>query len=342
MATTYNRLLDSLPSIGHWCSGRESKLFVVVEDWFDRREDVLELQGTYRKSGIQAFFIEPFDRTHSTSQSHFMVLTRMVEESGPETEWFGLLDDDTFYPHLAPLSDALGAFDHTQDMYVGGLAEDFGSIQNFGIMAYGGAGAYLSAALAKKLGTVDQAVQCLQESPPNLGDIIIRDCVYHHSRARMTVLPGFYQHDLLGDLRGFFESGVDPLNLHHWKSWYHAPVVEMATATKFCGNCFLQRWRFGNDTILSNGYSVSVYSEGLDTIDLSKMEHTWGKLYGDQDPRYDYILGSLRDMVSEDRRKTYYLKDTEISGDTMRQLYLRKGDHRSGELDEVVELIWRK
>lgn len=37
------------------------------------------------------------------------------------------------------------------------------------------------------------------------------------------------------DMRGFFESGVEPLNLHHWKSWYHEPVVEMAKATAFCG-----------------------------------------------------------------------------------------------------------
>ncbi|KAI1849161.1 hypothetical protein JX265_012795 [Neoarthrinium moseri] len=342
MATTYSRLIDSLPSIAHWSSGRESKLIVVVEDWVERNDDVLELQGMYRKSGVKAFFIQPFDKTHSTSQSHFMVLTRMVEESGPETKWFGLLDDDTFYPHLTPLSEALGSLDHTRDMYVGGLAEEFGSIKNFGIMAYGGAGAYLSAALAKKLGTLDQATQCLQESPPNLGDIILRDCVYHHSRARLTVLPGFYQHDLLGDLRGFFESGVQPLNLHHWKSWYHEPVVAMAAATNFCGSCFLQRWRFGHDTVLSNGYSIGVYSEGLDAIDLSKMERTWGQIYGDEDPRYEYILGSLRDKVGEDQRKTYHLKDTEIRRGTMRQLYLRKGDPKASQPDEVIELIWRR
>jgi len=40
---------------------------------------------------------------------------------------------------------------------------------------------------------------------------------------------------MFDDMRGFFESGVEPLNLHHWKSWYYEPVLEMAKATAFCG-----------------------------------------------------------------------------------------------------------
>lgn len=119
-----------------------------------------------------------------------MVLVRMVEESGPETKWFCLLDDDTFFPHLEPLSDALSRIDHTSDAYVGALSEDFPSVQTFGLMAYGGAGVYLSAHLARKLGQPELAAACMQESPPHLGDIIIRDCVYHHSKAKLTRLPG--------------------------------------------------------------------------------------------------------------------------------------------------------
>lgn len=190
MATTYSRLRDSIVPITHWASGRESKLIVIVQDWTEEVYRIIELESVYQERGVNATFIQPYDEAHTTSQSHFRVLTRMVEESGPDTKWFGLLDDDTFFPNLEPLSEALGAMDHTRELYVGALSEDFAAVKNFGIMAYGGAGAYLSVQLAKKLGDPTEADRCLSEYTPEFGDIIIRDCVYQHSSARLTVLPG--------------------------------------------------------------------------------------------------------------------------------------------------------
>ncbi|KAF7538036.1 hypothetical protein G7054_g3212 [Neopestalotiopsis clavispora] len=341
MATTYDRLRDSIGPITHWASGRESKLVVIVQDWTEHVYRIIELQGIYRERGVNATFIQPYDEGHTTSQSHFKVLTKMVEESGPETKWFGLLDDDTFFPSLQPLSAGLGNFDHTKEVYVGALSEDFASVKNFGVMAYGGAGAYLSAQLAKNIGNPEESDLCLSQYSPEFGDIIIRDCVYQHSSARLTILPGLYQHDLGGNARGFFESGSDPLNLHHWKTWYHEPVVAMAAATNFCGNCFLQRWVFGSNTVLSNGYSITVYPGGLDEIDLNKMEHTWVTFSSDHDSRYEYVLGALRDAVPDEERITYFLKDTEIHGGIMRQLYVRERVEDSDLADEVIELVWR-
>lgn len=192
MATTYDRLNmpETMESIEHWAAGTGSKWFVMVEDYTKRPAETLALQAVYRDRDIEANFIAPLSDATSTSQNHFLVLTQMVKESGPEAKWFGLLDDDTFFPHLEPLSTALGRLDHTVDMYVGTLSEDFGSVRNFGIMAYGGAGAYLSVHLAKKIGAVEQAVACLDEAPENLGDIVLRNCVYHHSRAKLTPLHG--------------------------------------------------------------------------------------------------------------------------------------------------------
>ncbi|RYP75779.1 hypothetical protein DL770_007346 [Monosporascus sp. CRB-9-2] len=342
MATTFNRLRESLAHIAHWCSGRGTKIIVIIVDWDDRYREISSLLEEFHRQDIEATFFKPLNESHTTSQSHFMVLTQMVRESGRETKWFGLLDDDTFFPHLKPLSDALAKLDHTREMYVGGLAEDFGSIRNFGLMAYGGAGAYLSAPLARKLGDLEQATKCIHETPPDFGDVIIRDCIYHHSKTKLTWLPGLYQHDLTGDLSGFFESGVEPLNLHHWNSWYKEPVTKMAATTKFCGGCFLQRWRFGKDTVFSNGYSIVKYRHGLENLDLNKMEHTFGAVYGDVDPQYDFTIGPLRDRVGDDEKKSYRLVDTEISNDIMRQLYIFRGNREAGTPDEVVELVWVK
>lgn len=190
MATEYKRLAESLETISHWASGHGSLLVVVVEDHKKHKEEVSDLQQQFIERDINAVFVPPFASNHTMSQSHFMVLNKMLAEAGPETKWFGLLDDDTFFPHLAPLSAALGSLDHeNKDLYVGGLAEEWGEISRFGLMAFGGAGAYLSAHLARKIGSMNLALQCLKESPPELGDVLIRDCVFRHSGARLTVLP---------------------------------------------------------------------------------------------------------------------------------------------------------
>lgn len=341
VATKHERLNDSLESIAHWAANRQCKLVAIVDDYETQGADrVFQLQDEYRKSGVEATFVKPLNDSHMTSQLHFMVLTAMVEESDPKTEWFGFIDDDTFFPHLKPLSNALGKLDHTTDIYVGALAEDFQSVKNFGIMAYGGAGAYLSARLARKLGAPSIAEQCVQIEPIGFGDILISHCVYRYSRAKLTSLPGLYQHDFTGNPSGFFESGAEALNFHHWKSWYHEPVTKMAAATNFCGNCFLQRWRFGSDTVFSNGYSISLYRSGVAHLELDKMEHTFDKIYEDSDPHYEFTIGPLRDEVAQGEKKSYHLVDTEIRDGTMRQLYIWKGDGEGGELDEVIELVW--
>ncbi|KAI0469915.1 hypothetical protein GGR56DRAFT_154947 [Xylariaceae sp. FL0804] len=344
IATAYDRLLDpaTLESIAHWCAGTEAKLVALVVDYHAFGGDVARLERKYRNAGIDAVFVEPFDPAHSTAQSHFMVLASMVEQSGPDTEWFGLLDDDTFFPHLAPLAKALDHLDEGEDMFVGALSEDFSAVQVYGMQAFGGAGAYLSAPLARKLGAVQQARQCFEEFPTDQGDLLLRDCVFNHSKAKLTILNGLHQHDMLHDLRGFFESGIQPLNMHHWKSWYHEPVVEMARVVKFCRDCFLQRWRFGGDTLLANGYSISTYRPGLlDALDLDKMELTFDQIDAGTEPRWEYTFGQMREKVGDDDRKTYYLKASEVADGVMRQLYVYKGKHGQGEVDEVVEMVWK-
>ncbi|RYO82098.1 hypothetical protein DL762_006785 [Monosporascus cannonballus] len=338
VATSYERLNDSIPAFAHWLSGTRSKLIASVTDIQEKnRTEMGYLQDKFQASGIDSVMVKPLDPEFKTSQNHFGVLKDMVEYSGPETQWFALLDDDTFFPNLKPLSDALAKLDHTKDAYVGTLSEDFSSIRNWGYMAFGGAGAYLSAPLAVKL--AEKVFECIKESSLSEGDVITRECVYTKSKAKLTIMPGLYQQDIQGDASGFFEAGLRPINLHHWKSWFKAPVTAMAKAADFCGDCFLQRWRLGNDTVLSNGYSVARYRDGLDAVDLTTLEGTFDKLDGD----FDFSIGPFRKPYPKKRKKSYKLLDAEITqrGD-LRQLYVWKGNETLGELDEVVEMIWQK
>ncbi|KAI0021702.1 glycosyltransferase family 31 protein [Xylariomycetidae sp. FL0641] len=338
VATDYARLNDSIPSFAHSLADSQAQLVAVVTDATQRLPGEMEmLTSAFAMAGINATLVKPIDDSFTTSQNHFTVLTNMLEVSTAATQWYGLLDDDTFFPNLKPLSDGLATVDHTKDAYVGALSEDFSHVRLFGFMAFGGAGAYLSAPLARKLG--DQAFKCLVEATSHEGDIIIRDCVYTNSKAKLTLLPGLYQQDTKGDVSGFFEAGFRPLCLHHWKSWYDAPVEQMSLAAHYCGDCFLQRWRFGTDTVFSNGFSIVEYPDGLDMVDLNYVEGTWEQASRE----FDYSIGPLRPPFPPQMKHSYRLMDAEMTGDGgLRQLYIREGNPEAGELDKVVELIWEK
>lgn len=335
VATSSERLRDSITAFAHWLSGTRATLVAAVIDSADRsREEMEELEAQMRAAGIDAHVVGSHSQDYI---AHFAVLEDMMDYSGPETKWFGLLDDDTFYPSLKPLSNALAQLDHTTDVYAGTLSEDWDQVRIWGYMAYGGAGAFLSAPLANKL--ADNLYDCIVGSSAQQGDILIRECVYTRSKAKLTVVPRLYQLDFADDVSGFFEAGLRPLNLHHWKTWFDAPVVEMAQAADFCGDCFLQRWRFGNDTVLTNGYSIAIYRDGLKAVDLDTIEGTWHKYTHD----FDWSIGPLRRPLSREEKQSFRLLESDITpqGD-LRQIYIWKGNNSIGELDEVVEMIWKR
>ncbi|KAH7027546.1 uncharacterized protein B0I36DRAFT_327315 [Microdochium trichocladiopsis] len=381
VSTDLVRLNGSLPAFEHWLANSGSKLIAVVTDYSKQtQENITMIENKFRKSGILATFVKPLSADFTVSQNHFAVLVDLVNHSDDNTKWFGLIDDDTFMPDMWPFADALATLDHTEDVYVGQLSEDFQAVRFFGFMAFGGAGAYFSAPLARKL--APKALKCIHEASSGEGDIIIRDCVYSHSKAKLTMLDGLWQQDMKDDVSGFFEAGIKPLVLHHWKSWYHEPMADMALASKFCGDCFLQRFRFEQDTVFTSGYSIVTYPKGMSEVNLDLMEGTW--LQAGRD--YDFSVGPLRDRLPKDRKKSYKLKHAEITPKgELRQLYVYRtdrvteepkpeeddekkdplslatessdGDHedggkpkqplypnfgvgKDGALDEVIELIW--
>jgi hypothetical protein len=156
-----------------------------------------------------------------------------------------------------------------------------------------------------------------------------------------------------GDMSGFYESGRLPMSLHHWKSWHQAPVDKMVKISEFCGSCFLQRFAFGSDTVLTNGYSIVQYSAGLESVDLNKMEGSWEGAKG-----FDWSLSPMRAKMDRRLKKSYHLVDTEVIGKNIRQIYIHRveddipgpGEKSSDSKnpppkieerkDEVIELLW--
>jgi hypothetical protein len=336
ITTSYDRIYGALGPFTHWLSGSDARLVVLVIDaHYNPKANLTALSEQFASHRINASFITPHKSSYTTAQNHFAIVRDLVHEASPLTKWIGILDDDTFFPSLYSLSRTLDKYDHKVPAYLGALSEDFKAVKKYGIMAFGGAGLFISVPLARSLEPLIET--CLSESISRDGDTILRDCTYNHSKARLTQVPGLFQQDMRDDPSGFFESGTRPLSLHHWRSWYKSPVQKMAAVVGLCGDCFLQRWRFGQDTIFTNGYSIAVYRDGTKNLALDKTEATWL----DADPEFEFSIGPLRRKMDKTEKKTYKLAYVEVlESGAFRQVYVYKDHREKDPIDEVMELLW--
>ena len=180
------------------------------------------------------------------------------------------------------------------------------------------------------------------------------ECVYKYSRTKLTPISELHQFDLGGDVSGIYESGRLPLSLHHWKrGWWDErdgpafPIAPMHLIYDICGDCFLQRWLFDDDVILSNGYSVASYPTGALSkfkpgMGLDKVESTWLPLKvvdKSVNKGTDHDVGPDRPKLELEKDKIQYrfLDAVKVEGG-IRQFYHHYG--LEGELDTVLELFW--
>jgi hypothetical protein len=339
VATTLSRLQDSAPQISHWMSGTGALFLAIVVDESVTDDSLTSLEWLYDSHDINLTAIRPWNSSFNVNEQHFAILRDLNDYSSQETQWAAIIDDDTFFPSSYSITQLLASYDPTVPAYIGGLSESQGAVDYFGVMAYGGAGVFMSMALVQQLDI--HVEDCLAESFTREGDGMLSGCIYNHTQTALTAIPGLHQLDMRGDLSGFYESGAFPLSLHHWKSWHKAPVDKMAKITDFCGECFLQRWRFDGDTILVNGYSISVYQDGISQTDLDLMEGTWEAAMG-----YENTMGKMRDKVENGKKKSYRLIDAEEVDGNLRQVFVHHGssdldeDGKEEAMDEVVEIWW--
>lgn len=384
IATSSERLKIAKPHFAHWMAKSGSPLIALLtdrpnEESGQTQEDLEAEQSTtwpaliddFAAAGIQLLLVRPHDPAQSVPQSHMMVILDMLAhvrarrmasseyaDSGAadlahnDTAWLGILDDDTFLPAIEPLSAALAAHDHSRPAYLGDLSESFAATR-FGMAAFGGAGIFLSVPLAEEL--EPHLGGCLSGRG---GDMQLMECVHDHTHARLERVKGLQQQDMHGDMDGFFESGWRFLTLHHWKSWYSAPVLDMARVALVCGGCFLQRWRFpdfgssaqnrtevgawesgdGTDSskaevVFTNGYSIVRYPNGAP--ELSRMEGTWE---GAEGKDYRWSLGPIRPKLGREDKTTWRLVESMMDekNGALTQIYVLKDELGT---DEVIELV---
>ena len=279
----------------------------------------------------------------------------------PDSEnkkYFALVDDDTFFPYMGELLRTLSRFNPDKEHYIGTFTErtDW-MIGNKAPFAYGGGGIFLTKPVASKIANLP----CLELDEQgrykiggDQGDRLLYNCLHEYTDVTLTYLPDLHQEDQFGDASGFYESGQQPLSLHHYKSWHQLHPDRTHIVADACGeDCVLQRFQFNDNFIISNGYSIAEYPYGID-FDPLQVEGTFN--YGDDtDPEFgevvfSYSFGQLRKSLNKTGRKRQWeLLAAKKDGDARaKQIYLkRRGDSRwrkegepGPERDSIVVLTW--
>jgi hypothetical protein len=331
VATTLERLNASLDAFSHWASGTNTKIIAIIEPHPNPSHLV-------ERASDLGFKLTIIESDEDFLERYFSLVQVLFTHREERTRWVGLIDDDTFFPSMSNLVSRLSSYDTTKSLYIGAVTEDMAQMYQWGYMAYGGAGIFLSIPLLRELNNVYDECKAIRDS----GDRKVATCIYDHTSAKLSWEQGLHQLDLDGDPSGFYESGRPlPLSLHHWKSWHQVDMVGLSALSSVCGEaCMLRRWRLSDGWFLVNGFSLVKYSSPLMPGDFS-MEQTWqNSVYG----RPDGFAHSLAPLRPRDEGKiSFRVRGTirDEQSHVVQQFYVHKPPDDTGDPDQVLEVVWR-
>ncbi|KAF3012029.1 hypothetical protein E8E14_007627 [Neopestalotiopsis sp. 37M] len=326
----------------------------------DAEEDqILEAKSTLDQRGIDVDVYHSDSRMEMAVRYLTLVPTLYNHPERPYKKWLVSCDDDTFFPSVHALTKKFEQYDPSEMLYIGTLSEDVNNVDRHGSQAFGGAGVFLSVPLAAQITNdydtckTDEKIREANSGWGPQGDILLRKCIYENTDVRLSVMRGLYQLDLYGDPSGFYESGIKPISLHHFKGggWHSALPWQYTKIAHICGeDCTLQRFQTSDDFIISTSFSVVQYPEGVN-FNLAQMERTFAAAPQDKGWNLDYVFDPQRPSLLKTGRKiSWDLQEARVNADnTVSQIYVRKGDdwrwvdrneQPMNKKDGIIELVW--
>ena len=351
VATTLKRIEESLPTFSRWLSNTGSPLVALLVDQTDLRnvdiqEDLDRTQAQAKALGIELIFeaYHPTFDFDSEGLKNFGLATVLDKNRREETRWFGIIDDDTFFLSLQRMLENLGPYSPDLPWYIGALTEGHTRVAKEGFKAWGGAGFFVSPPLMKTL--AEHAIEC---TPLDkfFGDLLWRDCIQAVTSptVHLTEMRGLNQIDMWHDISGWYEAGFSPiLTVHHWKSWHFYPVAVGHIVTDVAGpDSFLQRYQFGNQTVLTNGFSIAEYPYGMPDLNLVELTMTEDVNIVRPPPELEFhhSMGHTRPALQLGRDKIQWRFEYAVktSESVVRQFYTKRID--DDREVSIIEIDWR-
>ncbi|KAG8532009.1 uncharacterized protein KY384_003645 [Bacidia gigantensis] len=354
LLTTLPNLEIAIPQLRRWLSKLDGQLLAILTEEEHNgthrtssaeADKVAHLHSHMQELGMNVRILEASDFS-SSSRVDSLSLVKTLYENRNNAQWMGLIDDDTFFPSVSALVSILSRRNPEEKHYIGGLPEGFRDVMHYGLAGHIGAGVFISMPLAQTM--ANSYEHCTQVTQNSIEQRKIMECINELSEIKLAYERSLYPLNLTGDLSGFFESGRLPTSLHNWKPTstskdiYDLPLAHQIA--DICQECFLQRWRFNDDIILTNGYSISRYRKDfLKDIRLDRMEHTMDDVAtheASNNAGLDHSLGPTRPKLSPNEGKAQHrLIQSKVVDGGLRQSYYHQG--LDGGVDGLLELFWR-
>ncbi|KAI9603941.1 hypothetical protein H4Q26_003550 [Puccinia striiformis f. sp. tritici PST-130] len=262
-----------------------------------------------------------------------------AQQAEREPLWYIVGDDDTLWTDERMLRRELSNYDPTKSWLLGSSSEGISQIQQFGNMAFGGAGIIISRGLCQEMLKI--LADCVEQTKNVFGgDEMYSICAARaagHGKTKETVvtqLTSLHQLDLPGDGTGFsnpafpfFHSiicGMDGLMLsvtrEHQTSFdrsdnalNHLLLLQQA-AQILGGDNFMRRGVYNDGLeLVTLGYTVTRFDVALKIEDMKTIEKTWS---GDSEyplrfPTRPRIVET--DQIGTGGKRTYYLSEIRTS-----------------------------
>lgn len=373
ISTTYSRIAaDDFAMMASWArwltNGRResngASLIVMLDQAGESQ--VGDVDRKLQASGIDAY-VTTTEEPMSMARRYYE-LARILKTfganlagNGQQKRFFGLIEDDIFFPSLAYLLDRLLTYNTDDSVYVG-LPSERADWEMDGevITTYGGGAIFLTLSAIIEV----PRLPCFGRDESGLPirakhwDVLIQDCLAKHTSIAMHVLPGFYSpnDDTYTPDVDSYETGLQPLLLHHPQERHALDINKAHLVTDVCGEaCFMQRYIFRDNWVLVNGVSITEYPDGLVYEEKKKPDPTL------EDPldKPDRLQVQARLELEPDegdrtiwnwkgRRNVWKLMDSAVGKNgAVWQAYVKKATltpdtAEQDSMDSVIVLVWEK
>ncbi|GAA5879034.1 hypothetical protein JCM8547_006224 [Rhodosporidiobolus lusitaniae] len=305
---------------------------LVLLDAKEDPQDVRELKDLFEAKGLPCGVrTGKYDRYEVRVLSMVKEMREYADDIGKRIDWFVFGDDDTFWVDMRSLRRLLSKYNSDEDWFIGATTEAQKQLEQFGRMAFGGAGMLVSHALLAKMYAIWD--DCFHRYSSAFGgdEMQTRCAALATGRTKQDVTTeerGMHQFDIPGDSTGLFQGGIPVISMHHFlaSGWIHLfgygtvhteieQISRVRDAASFLGgdNLF-SRHVFGDGKwLLVHGYSLTYFEEKLKREDMALMEHTWYSDYPLSFEDRPHIPERHPDGGKKTPAKqTFYIESTEV------------------------------
>ncbi|KAI1410807.1 glycosyltransferase family 31 protein [Hypoxylon sp. FL1857] len=293
ISTSYDRLTYGNSSLIHdWArwltngNGTSNGANLVLTLHRATSSEANHISSKLHEVGIDAV-VHPADDTQG-STARYLDLVHLLnhrkdelKNEGHEKKFLALVDDDVFFPSLGKLLSRLSKYDAKKKLYIGLPSEraDW-TVERNVTLTYGGGAVFFTPSMLTSLAqlpcvnsTAQPSSSSTTETRTGQWDEALYTCITTQTDSKLHIIPSLYapSDDSLAGLRTGYESGVQPLTLHHYKHRHRFEAGKAHLVASLCGEaCFLQRFFFRDDGwVLVNGHSVAQYPDGVDVLPVT-------------------------------------------------------------------------